>query len=112
MCRSELVHMLDHLSGELRESVPSKDTPAFALSGPDRPVEGLPSGYKDCSLQVLPPADVLALPCSYNTPGTLHEGVSASNFPLLDPRVPAVIDQSRNQTNNLLPLDPQPSGTA
>lgn len=98
--------MLDHLSGEMRDSVSQQDNPF------QNPREtGLGADFKDSSLQALPSHNAgPQLPPSYCSPGSIDEGASGSNYPILESGMHPPMNQNISHASAILPLESQSSG--
>lgn len=105
--------MLDHLTGEMRDTVTSRDLATPPLPHPDQPVGGIPLDYGECSLPLaLPQPDLLTQPGpkDFIAPVSLPDGGTASNYPILDGGPEATTAPARTQSSGLLILDAQPPG--
>ncbi len=109
-CRSELVHMLDQLTGEMRDTVTSRDLATPPLPQNEQPINALPAKYGHSSLPLaLPQPELLtqAGPSNYSAPAVLTDGRSASNFQLLDGGQEMATGPIRTGSSGLLLVDTQ-----
>ena len=100
--------MLDHLTGEMRDSVTSRD-----LVDSSPLLQEQPIGFAQCPLPLgLPQPDILtqAGPSNFSTLGSIPNGRTAGNYSLLDGPSEAATAPARTQSSGLLILEAQPPG--
>ena len=103
--------MLYHLTGEMRDSVPTKEFIPLPAPEKDSAVDGIAMAYReDCPLQSLNASEAMSLgACSLGTGGLLTEGGSDSNFPILEESPEAPLEQPSAQGASLV-LEAQSTG--
>ena len=105
--------MLDHLTGEMRDTVTSRDLMNTPPPTHGQPINSIPVGFAECPLPLaLPQPDILTQdgPSNFSSPGSFTNGRNAGDYPLLDgpPEVP--IPSARAQSSGMLISDAQPPG--